>query len=141
MATWYSADDGAAQTRLKAAWAGAPIQNAELCAFIVDTARLQVVEYAPDATTAEAAIAEVLLRFGLTDRLEEVLAVLNLAKDQPTFNLVYAQLQQATNLWAAGRADENGEVGSEGYSFVPRPLDKTIRSIIRPTNAEVSGGF
>ncbi|WP_096359427.1 hypothetical protein [Microbacterium sp. TPU 3598] len=141
MSTWYSAVDGPAQARLKAAWAGAPISNAELCEFIVDTARLQVVEYAPEATTVEAAVATVLLQFGLSDRLEEVLAILDVDQDEPTFNLVYAQLQQATNLWAAGRADENGDVGSEGFSFVPRPLDKTIRSIIRPTNAEVSGGF
>lgn len=141
MTTWYSAADGPAQSRLSGAWSGAPIENEELCGFIVDTARLQVVEYAPEATTAEAALAVVLLQFGLSDRLEEVLDLLDLDEDQPPFNLVYAQLQQAKNLWAAGRADENGEVGSEGYSFVPRPLDKTIRSIIRPTNAEVSGGF
>jgi hypothetical protein len=139
MTAWYSAADGAAQTRLKAAWSGAPVENAELCGFIVDTARLQVVEYAPEATTASAALAEVLLQFGLLDRLEEVLDLLDLDEDQPTFNLVYAQLQQAKNLWAAGRADENGDIGSEGYSFIPRPLDKTIRSIIRPTNGDISG--
>ncbi|KQQ65193.1 hypothetical protein [Microbacterium sp. Leaf320] len=141
MATWYSAIDGAAQARLRAAWKGAPIENEELLGFLVDTARLQVVEFAPEATTAEAAIAEVLLRFGLTDRLEEVLALLDLVEGEPAFNLVYAQLQQIKNLWAAGRADEQGDIGSEGFSFVPRPLDKTVRSIIRPTNAEVSGGF
>lgn len=141
MATWYSAADGPAQDRLVGAWSSAPIENVELCGFLVDTARLQVTEYAPAATTAEAAIAEVLLRFGLSDRLEEVLAVLTLVEHQPEFNLVYAQLQQIKNLWAAGRADENGDIGGEGFSFVPRPLDKTIRSIIRPTNAEVSGGF
>jgi hypothetical protein len=47
---------------------------------------------------------------------------------------VYAQLEQAKNLWNAGRAQQDGGVGSEGYSFTPRPLDKTIRSIIRPTS-------
>lgn len=100
-----------------------------------------MVEYAPEATTAEAALAVVLLQFGLSDRLEEVLDLLDLDEDQPLFNLVYAQLQQAKNLWAAGRADENGDIGSEGFAFVPRPLDKTIRSIIRPTNGQVSGGL
>jgi hypothetical protein len=141
VATWYSAADGPAQERLIAAWKSAPVENAELCGFLVDTARLQVVEYAPEARTPEAAIAEVLLRFGLSDRLEEVLAVLDLVEDQPAFNLVYAQLQQMKNLWAAGRADESGEIGGEGFSFVPRPLDKTIRGIIRPVNGRVSGGL
>lgn len=137
MTTWYSAADGPAQERLLKAWGSAPIENEELCGFIVDTARLQVVEYAPEATTAEAALAEVLLQFGLSDRLGEVLDLLDLDEDQPTFNLVFAQLQQAQNLWSAGRADENGNIGTEGYSFVPRPLDKTIRSIIRPTQGSI----
>lgn len=49
-------------------------------------------------------------------------------------NLRYAQLQQAQTLWNAGRTDGDGNAGTDGYSFVPRPLDKTIRSIIRPTS-------
>lgn len=48
---------------------------------------------------------------------------------------VYAQLQQAKNLWNAGRAQADGDVGPEGYSFTPRPLDKTIRNILRPVEA------
>ena len=100
------------QARLVAAWPGAPIENEELLGMVLDTARLQVVSYA-----------------GVEDT------------ETPATNLVYAQLQQAKNLWAAGRASQEGEIGSEGYSFVPRPLDKTIRSIIRPVNSEVGGGF
>lgn len=51
---------------------------------------------------------------------------------------VYAQLQQAQNLWNAGRASGDGNVGAEGYTFQPRPLDKTIRQIIRPTTGAAS---
>lgn len=100
------------QARLMAAWPGAPIENEELLGMVLDTARLQVVTYA-----------------GIED-----------TEDAP-YNLVYAQLQQAKNLWAAGRASQDGEIGSEGFSFVPRPLDKTIRSIIRPVNPVVTGGL
>lgn len=138
MSNWYSASD---QGRVSGAWPGAPIANEELFGFILDTARLQVVEYAPKTPAPEAAIGEVLLQFGLSDRLEEVLTLLDLGAEEVPFNLVYAQLQQAKNLWAAGRADENGDIGTEGYSFVPRPLDKTIKSIIRPTSGGVGGGL
>lgn len=138
MPTWYSGATPAEQARLHGAWSAAPIENEELLGFLVETARLQVITYAPEATTAEAAIAEVLLRFGLTDQLAEVLAVLDLDEEQPAFNLVYAQLQQIKNLWSAGRADENGNIGGEGFSYVPRPLDKTIKGIIRPTSGDIS---
>ena len=138
MADWYSASG---QARLVAAWPGAPIENEELLSFVLDTARLQVITYAPEPTEANVAIASVLLQFGLVDRLAEVLALLALDPEAPPFNYVYAQLQQAKNLWAAGRADENGDIGTEGYSFVPRPLDKTIRGIIRPAGGTVGGGF
>ena len=136
MATWYSADD-AGQARLLGAWSGAPVDQQELCGFLLDTARLQVIEYAPEASTVESALAGVLLQFGLSDRLGEVLAALGTVEAEPPFNYVLAQLQQARNLWAAGRADENGDIGSEGYSFVPRPLDKTIRNIIRPVKGMI----
>lgn len=46
---------------------------------------------------------------------------------------VYAQLQQARNLWNAGQANTDGSMGGDGYSYTPRPLDKTIRSLLRPT--------
>jgi hypothetical protein len=37
------------------------------------------------------------------------------------------------NLWNAGSVSPSGDIGPESYSFTPRPLDKTIRGIIRPT--------
>lgn len=49
---------------------------------------------------------------------------------------VYAQLQQAVNLWNAGRVSSDGTVGAEPFSFTPRPLDKTIRQIIRPLDGK-----
>lgn len=96
--------------RLLAAWPGAPVENEELCGTLLSTARDQVLAYAPADADEEA----------------------------PDVRLVYAQLQQARNLWAAGRADESGDIGTEGYSFVPRPLDKTIRGIIRPVRGDIS---
>jgi len=52
--------------------------------------------------------------------------------DEIPSRYVYAQLQQAKNLWAAGEADQESNIGAEGYSFQPRPLDKVIRQLIRP---------
>ena len=49
---------------------------------------------------------------------------------------VYAQLQQAQNLWNAGRVAPTGDLGDGGFSFTPRPLDKTIRQIIRPVDGK-----
>lgn len=46
--------------------------------------------------------------------------------------LVYAQLCQARNLYTAGTVRSGGEYGDDQFSYQPRPLDKTIRSIIRP---------
>lgn len=137
MATWYSVTD---QQRIAAAWPGndAPIENEELLGFILDTARLQVISFAPEATTPEAALSGILLQFGLQDRLEEVLDVLALTDEDVPFNYVFAQLQQAINLWNAGRVTSEGNVGGEMWNFTPRPLDKTIKSIIRPTDGKPS---
>lgn len=113
MSAWY---DASGQSRLQAAWPGAPIENEETLGFILDTAREQVEAWAP-APDPDAD-----------------------PTDIPS-HLVYAQLLQAQRLWAAGTADENGDIGTEGYSFVPRPLDKTIKNIIRPQRGDIGGGF
>lgn len=139
MVAWYSAADGAEQSRLSGAWPGAPIANAETIGFVLDTAKLQVLTYAPKPVALETQLELILHQHGLTARLGEVLALLDTDATAPPFNYVYAQLQQAKNLWAAGAADENGDIGTEGYSFVPRPLDKTIKSIIRPTGSTIDG--
>lgn len=51
---------------------------------------------------------------------------------------VYAQLQQARNLWNAGRTTGEGDVGPDGFVFRPYPLDKTIKQIIRPVDGVIS---
>lgn len=106
MTAWYTADD---QERLTGAWRDAPIEDEETLGFLLDTARTQVLAYAP--APADGADPE-----------------------DPPFNYVYAQIQQARNLWNAGRVTPNADVGTEGYSYTPRPLDKTIRGIVRPAD-------
>jgi len=54
--------------------------------------------------------------------------------------LVYAQLQQAANLWNAGRVASTGDTGGDQFTFTPRPMDKAIRSIIRPMLGVPSAG-
>lgn len=110
MAKWYEATtEGAA--RIEAAWKDAPTDNLELCDLIFETAREQVIEYAPAPTEGED------------------------INGEPKGRYVYAQLQQARNLWLAGRTDSNGDIGGD-FAFTPRPLDKTIRDIIRPVNGK-----
>lgn len=105
MATWYTTDN---ETRLVDAWEDAPIENLEVLGFILTTARGQVIAYAPAP--------------GDTDDYDLA----------PPDNLVLAQLQQSVNLWNAGRVTGSGDIGVDTYTFTPRPLDKTIRQIIRP---------
>ena len=118
MITWYSVDDEIedAQERLTAAWIDAPVTNLETCGMLLEVARDQVWSFAPESL----------------DEDDEPVVVIPTGSSVPA-RLVYAQLQQAINLWNAGRVSSNGEAGGEGYSYTPRPLDKTIRHIIRPT--------
>lgn len=116
MAEWYTVEGdtpaaaGEAQARLLAAWRDAPLINLEVCGMILEVAREQVIAFAPaPAPPVEG---------------EPV--------PGPPTRFVYAQLQQAINLWNAGRVSSAGNLGGDGYSFTPRPLDKTIKSIIRP---------
>lgn len=110
MATWYSVVDDEAVERLVGVWQDAPVANLELCGLILTTARDQVTAFAPVSA--------------LVPDGEP-------APDPPG-RYIYAQLQQATNLWNAGRASGDGDIGGEGFSFTPRPLDRTIKNIIRP---------
>jgi len=104
---WYSVEGTDAQDRLLAAWEDAPVENLETLGMLLSTATRQVIAYAP-------------------------------ALDPDDTNAAYpddyalAQLRQAQNLWNAGRTDGDGAVGAEGFTFTPRPLDKTIRTMIRP---------
>ena len=78
MSTWYSVEDTEAQDRLAAAWPDAPLVNLEVLGMILSTAQQQVLAYAPAPTDTDDWAAN------------------------PPEHYVYAQLQQATNLWTAG---------------------------------------
>lgn len=113
--TWYTlpAGDASAIERLEKAWDDAPTDNLEICGMLLEVAQEQVIAYAPAPLAGE-----------------------NIAT-APKLRYVYAQLQQARNLWNAGRASSDGEIGGE-FNFTPRPLDKTIQSIIRPRDVRPS---
>lgn len=133
MTTWYSVND---QERLTNAWDDAPIEDEETCGFLLETARIQVLAYAPESATLGGALEETLARFGVSQHLAAVLALLDVDPADPPFNYVFAQLRQAQNLWNAGRVTSSGDAGMESFTFTPRPLDKTIKSIIRPTDGK-----
>lgn len=103
---WYTVDTQRAQDRLIAAWEDAPFENLETLGYLLSAARQQVAAYAGDLPATD----------DLNDRL------------------AFAQLRQAINLWNAGRVSGDGDLGDGAYTFTPRPLDKTIRQIIRPIN-------
>ncbi|WP_133177894.1 hypothetical protein [Microbacterium testaceum] len=113
MAKWFSLETPAEVERFTAAWGSHDAPTDELGGFLLEIAREQVIEYAPAGSVGWPADGG--------------------AYKEPSSALVYAQLQQARNLWNAGQAGSDGAIGTEGYSFTPRPLDKTIRSIIRPS--------
>jgi hypothetical protein len=121
---WYgisaAAEEQTATERLLAAWPDAPITNLETCELILDSARESVWAFAPESVDEAG------------DDLESPEVV-------PS-RLVLAQLRQATNLWEAGQVSSAGDMGGDGYVFTPRPLDKTIRGIIRPIKGTFSVG-
>lgn len=119
MVDWYSVATPEQTTRLLGAWSDAPIENEELCSLILETAQEQVLEYAP----------------AITEETTVVDGYVTITQTIPN-RYAYAQLKQAENLWNAGRASSGGDVGVDGYSFTPRPLDKTIKSIIRPIDGK-----
>ena len=119
MVDWYTVED---DERLVAAWPDAPISNVEVCGMILDVAKEQVLDYAP--------------AFEDLDDYEDG----DEPPAEPPTRYVYAQLQQAVNLWNAGRVSSDGDTGMDGYTFTPRPLDKTIRQIIRPTSGVPNAG-
>jgi hypothetical protein len=156
--TWYNVSTPDEVDRLESAWSGAPIENVETISALLDVARIQVMAFAADDDAPALQVAELLRNFGATPTtIATILAVLqvpgSLAVDgvfsddfsaafavdpEPPTRYVYAQLQQAQNLWNAGATSSDGSLGADGYSFVPRPLDKTIRQIIRPTTGAAS---
>lgn len=115
MADWFTNDTPEEQERLFEAWGDSSAIPDEVLGMILEVARTQVVAYG----------------YGLPDNILPVDLSPSWITPVPT-HYVYAQLQQAINLWNAGRVTSAGDVGLDGYTFTPRPLDKTIRGIIRP---------
>lgn len=120
MADWYSVDTSEAENRLRSAWPDAPVENTEICGHLLEVAKEQVLEYAPDPDP---------------DALTVVDGVLVAGEPTPA-RYVMAQLRQAQNLWRAGEASSDGNVGPEGFTFIPRPMDRTIKQIIRPQSGK-----
>ncbi|WP_313539832.1 hypothetical protein [Leifsonia aquatica] len=110
MSTWLTCDTPEATDRLLGLWPDAPVENVELTSMLLDVAQEQVLTFAPTAP----------------DGADWISA--------PPARFVLAQKMQASNLWDAGRATP--DVGPEGFSFIPRPLDKTIRTTIRPIDGK-----
>lgn len=143
MTEWYGVEgfvetpDGEvpASDRLRSAWSDAPTENLELCGMILDVARGQVIAFA-EVEEPEDRVTYLLEELGyVADTIADVLGLLDLEPPAgPPDRFVYAQLQQAKNLWNAGRASGEGTVGADGFQFTPRPLDKTIQRVIRPTS-------
>ncbi|MDQ1169587.1 hypothetical protein QE392_001391 [Microbacterium proteolyticum] len=113
LSSWYTTDTPDARTRVRAAWKDAPIENLDVLAQLLDTAREQVLDYAP------------------APRIDPLTGF-------PIYPARYAlaQLMQARNLFNAGRVTSDGDFGDGSYSFTPRPMDKTIRGIIRPEDGK-----
>lgn len=123
MSTWYTADE-AGLDRLVGAWADAPVSDEETLSMLLEVAAGQVWAFSPEATPTD----------DYTGPLdgEGYIPTPDMSDDTVPPRLVYAQLRQATNLWDAGRVNSNGDAGIDGFVYTPRPLDKTIRGIIRP---------
>jgi len=137
MPDWYSADSEGAQTRLLGAWPDAPLINLEVCGMILEVARGQVLEYGAELLDPLEQLAEDIASLGYPQTtIDDVMALLDGEPFAPPVRYVYAQLQQAINLWNAGRASGDGEIGEGAFTFTPRPLDKTIRGIIRPIDGK-----
>lgn len=130
MADWYSIATPFQEERLLEAWSDAPTETPQLCEYILATAKEQVISYAPStAEGIEGHWAEdppgsgALLWVPATGFPGVPIVGQNIPE-----RLVLAQLQQAKSIWNAGR----GEVGPDGFSFMPRPLEKEIQQMIRP---------
>jgi len=105
--SWHSVDTPEGVDRLRAAWTDAPTENEELLSMLLEVAREQVLQWAP-------APAE-----------DEDYSVMAPAA------YVLAQLNQAANLWNAGRLAAQAD-GAEGFRFTPRMIEKATLKMIRP---------
>lgn len=116
---WYTASEDQPEEveRVLAAWEDAPVDNLELLRMILHTARDQVLAYAPAVLP-----------------LEVVDGYITLPPIPERY--VLAQLRQAQTIWNAGRVNTSGDLGDGAFVFTPRPMDKTIKGIIRPADGK-----
>ncbi|MDJ1115389.1 hypothetical protein [Microbacterium dauci] len=132
MARWFTLLEADGEARAHAALPELPIENVELCELLLSVAREQVLDFAADDEPA-VQVADLLENLGVEEgRIAAVLTLLDL-EAAPTAipdRYAFAQLQQAKNLWLAGK----GEDGPDGFAYSPRPLTKDIQRIIRPTS-------
>ena len=128
---WYTAAGQASRDRLEDAWSDAPTDDVELCEMLLEVARGDVLTYAPADTPAEQVIRLLTVLGYPAATISLVVAALGEDVPATPARYVFAQLQQAKNLYNAGRVVGN-QVGPDGFSFVPRPLSKEIQKIIRP---------
>lgn len=137
MAEWYAGGTDEGATRLTGAWRDAPTENLELLGMLTDVARLQVMRYGLVGEVPSETLTLYLTGLGYdSTAIGDVLELLDIETPPVPSNWVYAQLQQIKNLWNAGRAQGDGDVGPDGFVFQPRPLDKTIRGIIKPPSGD-----
>ena len=133
MADWFtSATLGLAHD----AFPELPIENEDLAGMLLDVAREQVVAFAADDEPV-VQVTDLLHNLGVEEAVvTAVLTLLDFEATEPGVptRYVYAQIQQAKNLWFAGK----GEDGPDGFAFSPRPLSKDIQRIIRPTSGVAS---
>lgn len=133
MADWFTTGSS---YLAHAAFPELPIENEDLVRMLLDVAREQVIAFAADDEPA-AQVTDLLHNLGVEETvIAQVIALLDFEASEPgvPIRYVYAQIQQAKNLWFAGK----GEDGPEGFTFSPRPLSKDIQRIIRPTSGVAS---
>lgn len=133
MADWFTDDELEAA---HAAFPELPVHNENLAGMILDVSREQVLAFAADDEPA-VQVTDLLHNLGVEEAvIAQVIALLDFEASEPgvPIRYVYAQIQQAKNLWFAGK----GEDGPEGFTFSPRPLSKDIQRIIRPTSGVAS---
>lgn len=134
---WYTASDEASRERIEDAWSDAGSIGDELLGMLLDVARQQVTAYAEDGEPVEQ-VKELVEFLGYpAATITAVLAVLGEGVPETPARFVFAQLQQAKNVYNAGRV-VGSDAGPEGFSFVPRPLSKEIQKIIRPQSGAAS---
>ncbi|MFJ4999898.1 hypothetical protein ACIP5T_17230 [Microbacterium sp. NPDC088619] len=124
---WYSASD----LRIEDAWSDARTIDPEVLEMLLDVSRGDVLAYAKAETPAEQ-VSQLLNVLGYpAATISLVVAALGEVAPAIPSRYVFAQLQQAKNLFNAGRIIGDSS-GPDGFAFVPRPLSREIQKIIRP---------